>query len=73
MRIEYADEIREYLAATCLRFLCGPGARYISGKAIHANGGLISAHSAWLARGFRTRLPDKCARLPGLLMLIVPL
>jgi NAD(P)-dependent dehydrogenase (short-subunit alcohol dehydrogenase family) len=25
--------------ATTVRFLCGPGARYINGQAIHANGG----------------------------------
>jgi len=28
----------EDVAAT-VRFLCGPGARYINGQAIHANGG----------------------------------
>ena len=25
--------------AAAVRFLCGPGARYINGQAIHANGG----------------------------------
>jgi 3-oxoacyl-[acyl-carrier protein] reductase len=27
--------------ATLVRFLCGPGARYITGQTIHANGGLF--------------------------------
>ena len=26
--------------AALVRFLCGPGARYITGQTIHANGGL---------------------------------
>jgi 3-oxoacyl-[acyl-carrier protein] reductase len=28
--------------ASLVRFLCGPGARYITGQTIHANGGLFT-------------------------------
>jgi 3-oxoacyl-[acyl-carrier protein] reductase len=28
--------------AALVRFLCGPGARYITGQTIHANGGLFT-------------------------------
>ena len=50
--------------AAAVRFLCGAGARYINGQAIHANGGPISAPDAWLAPVFAPGA-DKCARLPG--------
>jgi len=35
------------VVATMVRFLCGPGARYITGQTIHANGGAFLAWIGW--------------------------
>jgi hypothetical protein len=44
-----------------VRFLCRPGARYVTGQAIHANGGAYLGARCMADCRFCSGLADKCA------------